>query len=201
MQVRVLTLRFDPRLEGFDDTALRALCRDAEVLSVRDQFFVRDEVPYWSVMVTYNVPPGAGDVPAPQRQEGAQRQGYRATLREEDWPLFNSLRDWRAARASKEGVPPFLVLTNDVLALVARQRPTTLNALGQIRGLGEAKVKRFGRELLGILGSPGAAVSATEGGEQPQAQEPADGAAPSEAEAPTATEPAAAGPEAEGSAP
>lgn len=43
--MKVLTLRFDPRLDGFDAAALAQLCRAAEVLSVRDQFFIRDETP------------------------------------------------------------------------------------------------------------------------------------------------------------
>ena len=38
MQVRVVTLRFDPVLEAFDDTPLQELLKGREVFTVRDRF-------------------------------------------------------------------------------------------------------------------------------------------------------------------
>ena len=153
MLVRVVTLRFDPRLDGFDEAPLRELCRSADVLSATGHFFVREEVPYWSVLVTCAVPASDGEPAAPAggvaRREGP---GYREILRQEDWPLFNALRDWRAGVAAKEGVPPYIVVPNDVLAWIARERPRTLSALGQIRGMGAARIKRHGRALLAAMG-------------------------------------------------
>jgi ATP-dependent DNA helicase RecQ len=95
-------------------------------------------------------------------------------LREEDWPLFNALRDWRSGVARAEGVPPYIVVPNEVLASIARERPTSLNALGQLRGMGEARLKRHGRALLEALGVAAAprqgegvaAEPATAGGER-----------------------------------
>ncbi|MHB1045553.1 MAG: PKD domain-containing protein [Thermoanaerobaculia bacterium] len=43
--MKVLTHRFDPRVDGFDDTALATFTRGKEVLFVRDNCFVRDDVP------------------------------------------------------------------------------------------------------------------------------------------------------------
>jgi ATP-dependent DNA helicase RecQ len=181
MLVKVFTLRFDPRIEGFDDAPLREFMRDKETLSVRDHFFVRDEAPYWGVMVTYNVVSRDGDLPASRAAQPAPAAGkedYRALLRAEDWPLFNALRDWRSQRAKAEGVPPYIVVTNDLLARVARERPASLAALGRIRGMGEAKIKRHGRDILAVLGHHGpppasADAAAGSAGEGARAESPA----------------------------
>jgi ATP-dependent DNA helicase RecQ len=179
--VKLFTLRFDPRVDGFDDTAVATFTRGKEVLSVRDHFFLKDDVPYWSFLVSYNVLQREGE-PAPARSAVAEagKLKYRDLLDEATWPLFNALRDWRAERAKAEGVPAYLILTNDVLAQVVKRKPRTLNELGQIPGLGTAKLKRYGRELLGQLGVPAAepvpaAPSAAQGDrEAPEAHEAAE---------------------------
>ena len=53
MLARVLTLRFDERLGGFDDGPLRAFVKDRQVCAIRDHFFVKDSTPYLAVVVTY----------------------------------------------------------------------------------------------------------------------------------------------------
>lgn len=100
MLVKVITLRFDPRVVAFDDTVLVTFTRGKEVLSVRDHFFLRDDVPYWSFLVSYNVLQREGE-PAPARSLVAEagKLKYRDLLDEATWPLFNALRDWRAERA------------------------------------------------------------------------------------------------------
>lgn len=155
MLVKLVTLRFDPRLGGFDDRPLQELLRGHEALAVSDHFFVHDEVPHWAFMLTCRMPEAEGE-PAAARApgDGAGRTSYREILRQQDWPLFNSLRDWRAAAATKEGVPPYIIVPNDVLAWIARERPRTLGALAQIRGMGAARLKRHGRALLAALGAP-----------------------------------------------
>jgi hypothetical protein len=52
---RVLTLRFDPTLDAFDDGPLWDVLKDQDVLSIRDHFFVKHEVPYLTVLVTYDL--------------------------------------------------------------------------------------------------------------------------------------------------
>jgi ATP-dependent DNA helicase RecQ len=46
MFVRVITLRFAPVSGIFDDSPLRDFLKDKEVLSIRDHFFIKHEVPY-----------------------------------------------------------------------------------------------------------------------------------------------------------
>ena len=50
LRARVVTLRFDPLLEAFDDSPLQELLKTREVFSIRDHFFVRNEVPQYLVL-------------------------------------------------------------------------------------------------------------------------------------------------------
>ena len=44
---------------------------------------------------------------------GHQRdESWRESLAKEDWPLFNTLRDWRAECAKAEGIPPYVICNN-----------------------------------------------------------------------------------------
>ena len=45
MQVRVVTLRFDPVLERFDESPLQELLKGKEVFTIRDHFFVMKGMP------------------------------------------------------------------------------------------------------------------------------------------------------------
>jgi len=178
--VKVFTLRFDPRSEAFDDAGLRQFLSDKEVLEVRDQFFTKDGAPYWGVLVTYNLPMADGE-PGARADLRPARTDYRSLLRPEDWPLFNALRDWRSGRAKEEGVPPYVVVANEPLARAARERPGSLAALGRIRGVGEATLRKHGKGLLAALGRAlreAGAAPAPEGPEAPEEEGPAADAPP-----------------------
>ena len=69
-------------------------------------------------------------------------------------PLFNALRDWRAERSKRDGVPPYLICTNKQLVAMIKTRPRSLGKLGEIEGIGKAKLEKYGQELLSMLSMP-----------------------------------------------
>jgi ATP-dependent DNA helicase RecQ len=150
MMVRVLTLRFDPVLCGFDDTPLRDFLKDKNVLSVREHFFITHEVPYLVLLVTYTLPRPAVAPPSPTRRQH-EDTSWRALVTAEELPLFNALRDWRSERSKREGVPPYVICTNRQFAAMVKARPQNLAALAEIEGVGKAKLDKYGRDLLAIL--------------------------------------------------
>ena len=164
MQVRVFTLHFDPAVGGFDDKSLREFVKDREVLSIRDHFFTREETPYLALVVTYNAlrPEQNEKTPTEKREE--DRDKWRAILKEDDWPLFNALRDWRNDLAKEEGVPPYVICTNRQLAEIAHRRPESLAKLAAIEGMGKAKLDRYGSALLEVA-RPVAEEGTEEGGD------------------------------------
>ena len=51
MFVRILTLRFDDALGGFDDTPVQELLKDKIVVAIREHFFVKNAVPYLTLVI------------------------------------------------------------------------------------------------------------------------------------------------------
>lgn len=62
--------------------------------------------------------------------------------------LFNFLKSWRLQYSKDKGIPPYLVCNNDVLATIAQNPPQSINDLAKIKGIGEAKIKIWGNEIL-----------------------------------------------------
>lgn len=62
--------------------------------------------------------------------------------------LFRALVPLRARLAKERGIPPFLVLSNAVLAVVAQVRPANEQVLRSISGIGDHKLAEYGAELL-----------------------------------------------------
>ena len=150
MHVRVFTLRFSPATERFDDSSVVGFLADKEVLSIRDHFFVTDDVPYLTLVVCYRIAsppaPAVSDKARPPRDDS-----WREKLTEADWPLFKTLRAWRSDRCKLEGVPPYIICNNRQLADVVKARPQTLAALGAIDGFGEAKLQKYGKDILALV--------------------------------------------------
>jgi ATP-dependent DNA helicase RecQ len=70
-------------------------------------------------------------------------------------PLFERLREWRAGVAREHGVPAYVVFHDGTLLTIAQSRPRTLEALGQISGIGAAKLERYGAAVLQMVSEPG----------------------------------------------
>ena len=64
---------------------------------------------------------------------------------------FERLRAWRRLQADEERVPPYVVFSNATLQEIARRRPTLLSALGNVSGVGPAKLERYGDAVLALL--------------------------------------------------
>ena len=58
---------------------------------------------------------------------------------EEDKELFEALRLVRLRLAQQKGEPPFVIMSDKVLHQLATYKPTTLQAFGNINGIGEYK--------------------------------------------------------------
>jgi ATP-dependent DNA helicase RecQ len=69
-------------------------------------------------------------------------------------PLFERLREWRAGVAREHGVPAYVVFHDGTLRAIAQSRPGTLDALGQISGIGAAKLDRYGTAVLQLVSAP-----------------------------------------------
>lgn len=65
--------------------------------------------------------------------------------------LFEALRGLRTSLANQEGIPPYIVLPDKVLHLLCAALPTTIEAFGEISGIGEYKRKKYGKEFVSLI--------------------------------------------------
>ncbi len=75
----------------------------------------------------------------------------RPTGRSTDEPTMADLRAWRSARARDDGVPAYVVAPDTLLAGLVEERPETVAALRRVKGMGPARLDRYGDEILAIL--------------------------------------------------
>jgi superfamily II DNA helicase RecQ len=82
---------------------------------------------------------------------------YREVLPPEQFAVFARLRTLRKTLSEREGQPVFAIFTNAQLAEIAKRGCGTLEDLKAIAGIGEARVSKYGAEVL-------AAIKRTDGG-------------------------------------
>ena len=85
---------------------------------------------------------------APKPAGGAGAKPDAADLPPEAMALFERLRAWRAATAKEQGVPAYVVFHDATLREIASQAPSTLAALSGVSGVGEAKLAKYGQQVL-----------------------------------------------------
>ena len=65
--------------------------------------------------------------------------------------LFEHLRQHRKRLAEEAGLRPYLIFPDTVLIDLANLRPTTLGEFGNVKGVGEAKLKKYGLTFLQVI--------------------------------------------------
>lgn len=74
-----------------------------------------------------------------------------AERRPEQDPLRDALRAWRTARANADAMPPYVIAHDSLLDAIVEQRPPSVAALRRLKGMGPAKLERYGEELLELV--------------------------------------------------
>ncbi|MBD8486031.1 DNA helicase RecQ [Frigoribacterium sp. CFBP 8759] len=95
-----------------------------------------------------------------------------AELTGDDAALFETLREWRAGVARAQGVPAYVVFGDVTLRGIASERPTSLDQLAGISGVGQKKLDTYGQQVLAVVGGTAPAEAAAVGS-SPTASAPA----------------------------
>jgi len=90
---------------------------------------------------------------ARERDRSGQRTGL--SVLPQDLALFNALRGLRAELAREQNVPAFVIFHDSTLRNIAEQRPTSVDALGRVGGIGGTKLARYGDRLVEIVREEG----------------------------------------------
>ncbi|HYD89226.1 MAG TPA: DNA helicase RecQ [Vitreimonas sp.] len=122
-----------PTLSVGDDEAVRAIFRKERVIRMRE---------------------AAKSTRRSKEERRASRDAKSAAKRDfqgEEAKLFEALRAWRRETAHANGVPPYVIFHDATLAAIVRAKPADMPALARVPGIGEAKLKRHGAELLAVV--------------------------------------------------
>jgi ATP-dependent DNA helicase RecQ len=65
--------------------------------------------------------------------------------------VFEQLRGWRAAAAKEQGVPAYVIFHDATLRQIASDLPSTLAELAAVNGVGEARLAKYGQQVLDEL--------------------------------------------------
>jgi len=160
----------------FDETKLNKFLENVTLNQVFASI-VNDETPFWSILVLYEdktvssaerslrlgtieQSSSVGELISEPTKLIAPRKEFAATasfapepikLTLEQEKAYSALRTWRNERASRDGVPPYLIAHNDSLMQMATMSIKTNEDLLQVKGLGEKRVQKYGDEILRIL--------------------------------------------------
>jgi DNA helicase-2/ATP-dependent DNA helicase PcrA len=66
-------------------------------------------------------------------------------------PVFDALRAWRTEAARDASVPPYVIAHDATLKAIAEERPRTLAGLRRVKGMGQARIERYGDEILAVV--------------------------------------------------
>ncbi len=78
-------------------------------------------------------------------KEAAKPISQRQRVRDE---LFEVLRQLRRGLAQKQGIPPYIIFSDASLEDMAANRPLTEQEFQQVSGVGEAKLRKYGRVFI-----------------------------------------------------
>jgi len=127
------------------EAEMNAFLRGHRVLAVKKEFVPDGENSFWTFCVEYLDGAPAGALPLGSKPP---KVDYKEVLKPEEFEVFSRLREWRKAVAEKEGVPVYVVLSNEQLAQMVQRRVTTKAGLKEIEGVGDARVEKYGEAIL-----------------------------------------------------
>ena len=159
---------------------LNRLLATSRVVSLEKHWVEQGDNSYWAVWVEYiekeRKPGGAEE----SKELGGKAVpiDYGAALGPEELAAYAKLRAWRNQTAKAAELPAYSIFSNEQLAEMARLRITNKGGLKQIKGIGEARLEKYGDPVAAILNEafvksePASAADSAQTG--PSAQEPGD---------------------------
>lgn len=121
---------------------LNRFLRSKKVLHVDRELVSGTEGSFWSFCIKYIE--GDKTVAATTKS----KVDYRGALDENSFTRFTALRQVRKEIAESEGIPAYLVLTNEEMAELAQIEDLTLEKMKEIKGIGTKKIEKYGTFFL-----------------------------------------------------
>ncbi|MBF6355043.1 DNA helicase RecQ [Nocardia higoensis] len=168
--IDILLGKQSPKVLQYEHNALKVFgvgadLRDTEWRGVVRQLLAQGLLAVRGDYGVLTLTPGSGEVLFGGRQVRLRREPERpvrqaraakaravaADLPAADVEVFEKLRAWRATAAREQGVPAYVVFHDATLREIAARKPSSLSELGGVGGVGEAKLAKYGEQVLEVL--------------------------------------------------
>jgi ATP-dependent DNA helicase RecQ len=93
----------------------------------------------------------AGRRTSVKKGKAAKNDAVAADLTDDQQQLLDKLRTLRTELSKREKIPAYVVFADRTLREMARAKPRTPGALGDIYGVGPAKMEKYGDEFLAVI--------------------------------------------------
>lgn len=130
------------RVRSLDGVYLKGINNTA--LAMHPEIFSFDEQLKEASVELANITPEEAYVAEPRGSGPVQS-------REIDQALLQVLKTWRSQEGTSRRVPLYMIAGNKTLEELATNRPTSLNHLKAITGIGPKMIERYGEEILGLI--------------------------------------------------
>ncbi len=124
---------------------LNNFCAGHRVATVEKHFVADGDRSFWAICVT------SIEKKESQKTPYKSRIDYKEVLDEKDFAVFVKLRELRKSIADKDNMPLYSLFTNEQLATMVCERVQTMGALASIKGVGSAKLQKYGAAFLEVL--------------------------------------------------
>lgn len=119
------------------------------MVHVERKFIDQGENSFWALAIEYLS--GEAGFQAGMGTRKRPKVDYKDLLSADDFSIFVKLREWRKNAASKEGVPVYVIFTNEQLAQIAEKRVSTPADLEKIDGVGKSRIAKYGKDVIKIV--------------------------------------------------
>jgi ATP-dependent DNA helicase RecQ len=90
--------------------------------------------------------------PVKQKRSSTAPKGFVETdLSADEQAIFDRLRSWRMGAAREHNVPAYVIFVDATLREIAKARPTSLDDLRGVSGVGEKKLASYGEEIVRLI--------------------------------------------------
>ncbi len=145
MKLKIFTFRFCENTEGFNDDELQQFSVEKEIIEFAEHFFTFEKRPYLTVILSYR------DKPSGSTDKSVRKQDPKSELDEQEKQLYDVVRKWRAARATQEGIPPYMIANNKQVASMVKLKVKIKKDFDGVEGFGEAKITRYAEDIIKTL--------------------------------------------------
>ena len=153
MQFKIFTIPVAD--DGSATEEMNRFLRSHKVLDTTQQLESTKDGSYWHFCIKYHAdakpdtqPNVQPEVKSEVKPHNTAKVNYKDILDEKTYATFSILRDIRKKIAEEDGLPVFVVFTNETLAGIAALDEILPETIKTVKGIGDKKNDRFGKRLV-----------------------------------------------------